>query len=102
MSEMAAIVIHRERQLVAQFRRANATSMSRATTLDALGIADRLAFRRLRRHAVIREASPGTFYLDEPSWDALVQGRRRLLLILLVAGLALGGALVAGRMAWPS
>ncbi len=52
---------------------------------------------RLRRHAVLREASPGLYYLDEPSWQAVRGMRRRMalamLLVVLVFTLALLGVI---------
>ena len=45
----------------------------------------------LRRRAVLREAGPGRFYLDELSWEALRRMRRRMALLigLLVLAVAL-------------
>lgn len=85
----AAIIIRKERDLVAHFQQERAVSSATAKSLAAMRIDESLALRRLREHAVIREAAPGTFYLDEPSWWALSRTRRRMLAILLLIALAL-------------
>jgi hypothetical protein len=91
----AIIIIRKEKDLVSHFQQAQAVSLATAQSLGALGVGDGTALRRLRSRAVIREASPGTFYLDEPSWLALGRTRRRLILIalLIVVGLGIATAL---------
>ncbi len=91
-SVIAAVIVKRERQLVAHFRRAGATTPAAAKTPDELGVATRLAWERLVRRAVIREAAPGKYYLDEPSWEAARALRRRVAIVALVIGL--------GVLAW--
>ena len=84
-----AVIVAKEKHIVEAFRRARAVSTESAVTPGAIGVADQMAFRRLREHAVLREARPGSFYLDEPSWEALRTMRRRLgLALLAVAVLA--------------
>ncbi len=81
----AAVIIVKEKHIVAAFRRAGATVPERAIVPASIGVEQRLAFRRLRRRAVLREAAPGTLYLDEPAWEALRAMRRRLALVVLLA-----------------
>jgi hypothetical protein len=85
-------LVAKERHIVNAFRRAGAVDARAAVTPSTIGVAERLAFRKLRQHAVLREAGPGAFYLDEPSWEALRSMRRRLalvwLFVVLVAALA--------------
>jgi hypothetical protein len=50
-----------------------------------------LAFRRLREHAVLREAEGGRLYLDEPSWQALRAIRRRMAMVMMTLVVVLGG-----------
>jgi hypothetical protein len=93
-SAVAAIIIKKEKHIVVAFRGAGATSAPAAVSPDALGVHQRLAFRKLRSHAVLREAGSGLFYLDEPSWEALQRFRRRLavaigLVVLFVLALTL-------------
>ncbi|MDE3052893.1 MAG: hypothetical protein KGL38_07260 [Gemmatimonadota bacterium] len=94
-SAMAAILIKRERQLVDHFRGAGATTPGAAKSPDELGVATRLAWERLVQRAVIREAAPGRYYLDEPSWEAQRALRRRMILVMLVIGLAVAALAVA-------
>jgi hypothetical protein len=48
-----------------------------------MGIGETLAVRRLRNRAVIREASPGAYYLDEEVWAAVRRTRIRMATTLL-------------------
>jgi len=84
MATAAAVVVMKERRLVEAFTAAGATSPGRALSVDTLGIdADGLAMRRLRDRAVIRESSPGRFYLDLTTWEALRRSRRRMAFVML-------------------
>lgn len=87
-----AVIIHREKDLVAHFRQAGAVAAASAKSPSELGVHERMAWERLVERAVIREASPGAYYLDEQSWNALRRMRRRmgvvLLTILLLLALA--------------
>ena len=79
-----AVLVAKERRIVDAFRRAGAVDPRAAVTPSTIGVAERFAFRKLRQHAVLRQAGPGAFYLDEPSWEALRSMRRRLALMLLL------------------
>ena len=93
---VAAILRLREREVVDDFRAAGATSPDTARSYDAMGIGDSLVIRRLHNRAVIREASPGRWYLDEEVWEAVERTRKRVatvmlsILLLLFAGVLLG------------
>jgi hypothetical protein len=71
-------------------------SPDRAQSYTPIGLGESLALRRLRNHAVIREATPGAYYLDEEVWAAVRRTRLRLLtvfvslLALLLIGVLLG------------
>ncbi|MGB2867299.1 MAG: hypothetical protein WBD36_02515 [Bacteroidota bacterium] len=90
---VAAGVVHKQKKIVAAFRRAGATSGDRATTVDNLGIHAGLAFRILRRHEILREANDEYFYLDEAAWEAHRARRHRIAFIILaicvVGGMAI-------------
>ena len=79
-----AVIVAKERHIVDAFQRAGAIDPRSAVVPAAIGVSERIAFRKLRQHAVLREANPGTFYLDEPSWQALRALRRRMALVWLV------------------
>jgi hypothetical protein len=89
---VAAILRKREQEVIDDFRAAGATSPDRAQSYQAIGLGDSLAIKRLHNRAVIREAAPGMYYLDEEVWSAVVRTRRRLVVTLLsvIALLALG------------
>ncbi|MBI1798338.1 MAG: hypothetical protein HYR73_01465 [Candidatus Eisenbacteria bacterium] len=96
---LAAVVILKERAIVAAFRDAGATSAATATTPAALGVHEGLAFRKLRRRAVLREAGQGLFYLDEQSWEALRRIRRQLAVAVAILALVAAAAYLLRRLA---
>jgi hypothetical protein len=91
-----AIMRRREREVVDDFRAAGATSPGTAQSYTAVGIGESMALKRLHDRAVIREAAPGIYYLDEEVWTAVRRIRRRIamvmlaIVILLFVGVALG------------
>ena len=80
---VAAILRKREQDVIDDFRAAGATSPDRAQSYTAIGLGDSLAIKRLRNRAVIREAAPDQYYLDEEVWSAVIRTRRRLVVTLL-------------------
>ena len=102
MGTAAAVIIRKEKELVAHFRSAGAVTPATAQSPDALGVDTRMAWLMLTRRAVIREATPGQFYLDEVAWGALEAKRRNLLLIVVAVLLVLGAIVfVAGTSLIP-
>jgi hypothetical protein len=89
----AAAMMRKEREVLAHFRQARATSPDTAKTLTELQLDEGLAFRRLRARAVVRESSPGAFYLDEASYEALQGVRRRMLMVVFLIVLAMAIAM---------
>ena len=85
----AAVIIAKEKDLIAHFRRAGALGPATAKSLADLGVDTRLAWSILERRAIIREAGEGLYYLDEPAWVAHQQRRRRIAITVLVIALAL-------------
>jgi hypothetical protein len=86
MGAAVAVILSKERHVVDAFERAGAMAPERAKPAADLGVdPEALAFRRLRRQAVIREPRPGEWYLDREVWGAVRESRRRLGLALLVA-----------------
>ena len=81
---IAAAMRRREQEVIDDFRAAGATAPDKAQPYTAIGRGERLAVRRLRNRAVIREAAPGVFYLDEEVWAAVRRTRRRLVTTLLL------------------
>ena len=83
-----AVVLIKERHIVEAMQCLGATSPARAFTLDQLadlGVEDRgLAWRALRNRVIVREASPGQWYLDAEVWEATRHRRRRVVVVVLV------------------
>ena len=78
-------------------------SPSTAHSLDDLHPGHRLALHRLRKRAVIREAQPNRFYLDQEVWEALSRTRRRVsLAVLALIVLLFVGVLAVRRLIAPS
>ncbi len=96
----AAVIIIKEKEIVATFRAARATAPETAQSTAALGVSERVAFHRLRDRAILREAEPGHYYLDEPGWQALRRSRRRLVIVLIIAAMVM--AFWAWRKASPT
>ena len=87
MGAAAAIILAKERHLIEDFVRAGATSPDRAVTPEQLGVdAGGIGWRRLRDHAIVREAAAGSgrYYLDVEVRDAVHRSRIRFLLVLVV------------------
>jgi hypothetical protein len=86
----------KEREIVEDFRAANATAPERAQSYETLGFGESLALRRLHDRAVIREAAPGKYYLDEEVWQAVRRTRRRvasvfiLMMLIVLLGILVG------------
>jgi hypothetical protein len=83
-------------EVVDDFRAAGAVSRETAQSYTAMGFGESLGLRRLRNRAVIREAAPGTYYLDEEVWAAVRRTRRRVasifivILVLFLIGVLMG------------
>ena len=96
----AAILRRREQEVVEEFRAVGAISPDRAQSYAAIGISDSLAIRRLRDRAVVREADPGAYYLDEEVWAAVRRTRQRLVIMMLSIVAVLASAALLGVVKW--
>ena len=96
----AAVIVRKEKEIVNIFRGAGAMSAERARDPEQLGVHQHLAFHRLVQRAVLRNAGDGRFYLDEMSWNALRNTRRRVaILAMAVVVIALIVVLMGGVFA---
>ena len=96
-------ILRKERRVVEHFRTVGATSPATARRLDDLHERHSLGLRRLRNRAVIREASPDHFYLDEEVWHALGRTRRRVsIAVLALIVFLIVGVLAVSRLIAPS
>lgn len=79
-----AVIKRKEREVRAEFQRAGAVNPASAMALKDMGIdGDSRVVKRLRKRAIIREASPGQFYFDEDVYEAFRATQRRLALVLV-------------------
>jgi hypothetical protein len=85
MGGAVAVILIKERQVVEAFQRAGAVAAHRAIRPPDIGVEDDgVIWRRLRERAIIREASPGLYYLDVEGWQAQRRTRRRLAFVMLI------------------
>lgn len=83
MGGAVAVILIKERHIVEAFERAGATSPERAVNPADAGVDDvGIGWRRLRERAIVREGSPGRYYLDVEVWQATRRTRRRIVLAL--------------------
>ncbi len=87
-----AVMRMQEREVVDDFRAVGATSPATARGFEEIGLFSENALNRLRERAVIREAEPGRYYLDEEVWSAVRRQRQRMALVMLLV--VLGVAVV--------
>jgi hypothetical protein len=93
-----AIMLMKERQVAEGFERAGITSAERAKAPEELGVGMHgIGWRRLVNRAIVREAKPGLWYLDLPSWQAARRTRRQRSVALLVVVLAAAAFIIFGR-----
>ena len=96
MAAAIVAVIHRQEQdIVNEFRGVGATSPDRARDPQELVLGHQLAFDRLARRAVLRDAGEGRYYLDELSWEAFRSLRRRMAIVMLLVVFAMLAVFIA-------
>lgn len=86
---VVAIIIGKERRMVGRLVSAGAVSKESAKTLESVGLHGGLILHRLRERAVIRETTPGHFYVDLESWEAVRHMRRRAASVVGILALIL-------------
>ena len=94
-----AVMRKKEHDVHDAFRSAGAITPANAMSLEAVGIEETMAVRRLKKRAVIREAAPGLFYFDEDVWEAVTSMRRRMALLMLGTVILIGMVLLYGSAA---
>ncbi len=97
MSNFAAIILAKERRMVEPPANGRRRDAGAGANPRGAGHQQGVILRRLRERAVVREAGPDRFYLDEPSWEAVRRGRRRAIHVLGVIVLVVLFALLFGR-----
>lgn len=88
-----AYVIIRQNEYLKKFRKAGATTESKARPLAELGIKPDRIFRKMRDKEIFKPGrAPETYYLDAAAAEDFLEARRRrsfymLLLVIIVAAL---------------
>jgi actin-like ATPase involved in cell morphogenesis len=99
MGAAVAVLLAKERHIVTAFERVGAVTQKRARTPEDVGVdAQRLAWRRLRERAIVRDAGDGRYYLDVEVWEANRRLRRRMMLVFLALILLLALLPVVARL----
>lgn len=98
----AAAVAKARRDIQHHFFSEDAVRPDSAVAFDPLSGLQRRQFERMRSRGIIREASPGLYWIDIVAYDIDLRqrfNRVRIVLLMLVVGLAvvLGLAVGAGR-----
>ena len=84
MGAAVAVLIAKERHIFAAFERIGAVTPERACPPEDVGVdTQRLAWRRLRDRAIVRDAGDGRYYLDVEVWEATRRLRHRMAFVLL-------------------
>lgn len=98
MGASVAVILIKERHIAEAFEGAGITAPERARDPEEVGVGMHgIGWRRLVDRAVVREASPGKWYIDMPSWLALRRQRRRMLIIMLVLVIAVAGFMMVSQ-----
>ena len=87
-SAIAVVITRAERRLNEHLRRAGATSPSTACELPELHGLEEGRLERFLAAGVIREPSPGKYYVDEPLYATFRRDRRALVVGVLGVVLA--------------
>ena len=80
-----AVVIRRQKKIVAAFRDAGAVSKSTAVTPASLKVEEKRPFHHLKRQKVLRDGGGGRYYFDSVNWTKLLARRRRRAIVAVAA-----------------
>ena len=92
----AAVMRRKERDLRETFFTNGAIQPIDARSMTDLGLEENMTWKRMCRHSVIRESSPGVFYWDDDVWQALRGTRMRMAVMMLVAVAVVGLVIAYG------
>ena len=86
----SAFIVAKQNQYLRRFQEAGAVSPETAKGLEQVGCRDTRMFQRMVRREVIRQAMPGTYYLDVAGAQAFRQARRQrawaaLVIVLIIS-----------------
>jgi hypothetical protein len=87
MGAPVAVLLIKERHIVEAMQRIGATSPDASLTLEELadlGVEDTgVPWHALKNRVIVRQASPGKWYLDVEVWEASRRRKRRVIFALL-------------------
>ncbi len=84
MASAAAVVARARRLVLGYFFAHNAVTPENAQPFESDRRLQRRQFERLRARGVIREAKPGTYYVDVPVWHAWQKSLHLRILVVLI------------------
>ena len=89
-SSVAAVIIAKQNRCMRRFQGGGAISPDTAADLAQIGCRDSRLFRSLVSRGVIRQASPGKFYIDMQSASEFRKNRllRALTALVIILGIA--------------
>ena len=91
-SAIAAATIKARNKVLRHFLSQNAVSPEQAIGFTADRRLQQRQFDRLKARGIIREASPGLFYIDIPAYQTWADATRRFRVVVILALLALFAA----------
>ena len=87
MGAAVAVILTKERHIVEALEGMGITSPAAARTieeLEDLGVhSSGVAWHALKNRVIVREGSPGRYYVDVEVWQAARRRRRRVMLLVL-------------------
>ena len=83
---ITAVMVHKQRAIVRAFEQAAATTAATACRAEQLGLKPGMAWHQLVGHAVLRCPGEGRYFLDLANWQRLRQRRKRMALVVVIAG----------------
>lgn len=84
-SAAAALVARARREIQHHFFSADAVRPDRAVSFDPANGFERRQFERMRSSGVIRQASPGLYWIDIVAYDLALRARHARVRVLLMA-----------------
>ncbi len=87
MGAAVAVLLIKERHIVEAMQRIGVTSPARALSIEELadlGVDDHgVPWHALKSRVIVRQASPGKWYLDEEVWQARERRKHRIIFLVL-------------------
>jgi hypothetical protein len=82
---IAAVIARARRKIISHFFAMHAVSAADAVAYKPGRPIEARQFERMRAKGIVREAAPGTYWVDVAAYDADKERRRRILVPILIA-----------------